>query len=93
MRTFGVRLAVILLAFIYFQKISALLFLTSNFVLLSVLHNELLEEELSVTSETQESTEMWMMPYDIRGNHYPGPVRCRFCCGCCLADVCGLCCD
>ncbi|XP_023186418.1 hepcidin-like [Xiphophorus maculatus] len=26
-------------------------------------------------------------------NEYPGPARCRFCCGCCLADVCGLCCD
>uniref|UniRef100_A0A3P9PK99 Hepcidin n=1 Tax=Poecilia reticulata TaxID=8081 RepID=A0A3P9PK99_POERE len=33
------------------------------------------------------------MPYDMRENNYPGPVRCRFCCGCCLADVCGLCCD
>uniref|UniRef100_A0A3B5PVJ9 Hepcidin n=1 Tax=Xiphophorus maculatus TaxID=8083 RepID=A0A3B5PVJ9_XIPMA len=29
----------------------------------------------------------------MKENEYPGPARCRFCCGCCLADVCGLCCD
>uniref|UniRef100_A0A3Q2QHX5 Hepcidin n=1 Tax=Fundulus heteroclitus TaxID=8078 RepID=A0A3Q2QHX5_FUNHE len=33
------------------------------------------------------------MPFDIRENNYPVPIRCRFCCGCCLMSVCGLCCE
>uniref|UniRef100_A0A3P9PK95 Hepcidin n=1 Tax=Poecilia reticulata TaxID=8081 RepID=A0A3P9PK95_POERE len=47
----------------------------------------------SRTADQETPEESWNMPYDMRENNYPGPVRCRFCCGCCLADVCGLCCD
>ncbi|XP_042346082.1 hepcidin-like isoform X2 [Plectropomus leopardus] len=38
------------------------------------------------------SVETWMMPFNIRGKHQSGPIRCRYCCGCCVLGVCGMCC-
>uniref|UniRef100_A0A3B3WMT4 Hepcidin n=1 Tax=Poecilia mexicana TaxID=48701 RepID=A0A3B3WMT4_9TELE len=80
MRTFGVVLSVTLLAFVCFQRISALPFMT-------------VRDPPFANTWTHLPRLFTQMPYDMRENNYPGPVRCRFCCGCCLADVCGLCCD
>uniref|UniRef100_A0A8D3A6H9 Hepcidin n=1 Tax=Scophthalmus maximus TaxID=52904 RepID=A0A8D3A6H9_SCOMX len=43
--------------------------------------------------EEETSAETWMLPYDVRRERYSGPVRCRYCCGCCALGVCGMCCE
>ncbi|XP_008283268.1 hepcidin-1 isoform X2 [Stegastes partitus] len=87
MKTFSVAVAVaVMLTFICIQESSA--------VPLSEV--EELEEEMSTDNPdaTQEETsvETWMMPFNIRENGYTGPIRCRYCCGCCALGVCGICC-
>ncbi|XP_060937457.1 hepcidin-like [Limanda limanda] len=51
-----------------------------------------LEEAVSndnAAAEHQEtSVDSWMMPY----NRQKRSFKCKFCCGCCRAGVCGLCC-
>ncbi|XP_006794916.2 hepcidin-like [Neolamprologus brichardi] len=43
----------------------------------------------SPAAEHQEvSADSWMMPY----HRQKRGMKCRFCCGCCNAGVCGLCC-
>uniref|UniRef100_A0A3B5AHY6 Hepcidin n=1 Tax=Stegastes partitus TaxID=144197 RepID=A0A3B5AHY6_9TELE len=55
---------------------------------------EELEEEMSTDNPdaTQEETsvETWMR--NLKENGYTGPIRCRYCCGCCALGVCGICC-
>ncbi|XP_004538538.2 hepcidin-like [Maylandia zebra] len=43
----------------------------------------------SPAAEHQEiSADSWVMPY----HRQKRGIKCRFCCGCCNAGVCGLCC-
>ncbi|XP_035528712.1 hepcidin-like [Morone saxatilis] len=82
MKTFSVVVAVaVVLAFICLQESSAV----------PVTELKELEEAISNDSASQEETsvETWMMPYNVRQS----PIRCRYCCGCCELDVCGMCCN
>ncbi|XP_047453773.1 hepcidin-like [Mugil cephalus] len=46
----------------------------------------------SDSAQEEASVETWMLPYNLGQGQYKGPVRCRYCCGCCGLGVCGVCC-
>ncbi|XP_059194843.1 hepcidin-like [Centropristis striata] len=86
MKTFSVAVAAVaMLTFICIQESSAV----------PVTEVPELEETMSndsLVSYEDESVETWMMPFDIREKRQTGPIKCRFCCGCCFVGVCGMCC-
>ncbi|MBU7443568.1 hypothetical protein, partial [Paraburkholderia fungorum] len=82
MKTFSVAVAVaVMLTFICIQESSA-----------TFTEVEELEEAVSYDNPAVEHQETpvdsWMMPY----NRQKRGIKCRFCCGCCIPRVCGLCC-
>ncbi|XP_071324972.1 hepcidin-like isoform X1 [Trachinotus anak] len=82
MKTFSVAVAVaVMLTFICIQESSA-----------TFTEVEELEEAVSYDNPAVEHQETpvdsWMMPY----NRQKRDTNCRFCCGCCIPRVCGLCC-
>ncbi|CAB1458994.1 unnamed protein product [Pleuronectes platessa] len=82
MKTFSVAVTVaVVLVFICIQQSSA-----------TFPEVQELEEPVSndnAAAEHQEtSVDSWMMPY----NRQKRSFKCKFCCGCCRAGVCGLCC-
>ncbi|XP_029360016.1 hepcidin-like [Echeneis naucrates] len=85
MKAFTSAVAVVVLTFINIQE-SAALPLTGAQEPEEAVSDEGAEEE-------ETSVETWMMPYDIREKTYGGPLRCQLCCGCCVPDVCGMCCE
>ncbi|XP_040900302.1 hepcidin-like [Toxotes jaculatrix] len=86
MKTFSVAVAVVMLAFIYIQESSAFPFTGVQEP------EETVSNDNPDAAEEETSVETWMMPYNIRQRNYTGPIRCRYCCGCCVLDVCGMCC-
>ncbi|GLD48766.1 hepcidin-like protein [Lates japonicus] len=54
---------------------------------------EAASDDYPAGAEEETSVETWMMPFDIRQESYNGPIRCRYCCGCCTLGVCGMCCE
>nr|AAU00798.1 hepcidin 5 precursor [Acanthopagrus schlegelii] len=84
MKTFSVAVAVaVVLTFICIQESSAV----------PVTEVQELEEPMSndnpVAAHEETSVDSWKMPYDSRHNR---AIKCKFCCGCCIPGVCGLCC-
>ncbi|XP_053287811.1 hepcidin-like [Pleuronectes platessa] len=82
MKTFSVAVTVaVVLVFICIQQSSA-----------TFPEVQELEEPVSndnAAAEHQEtSVDSWMMPY----NRQKRSFKCKFCCDCCRAGVCGLCC-
>ncbi|KAG7240601.1 hypothetical protein INR49_026656 [Caranx melampygus] len=82
MKTFTLAVAVaIMLACISLQESSATSTETAE-----------LEEPVSYDNPATEyqhtPADSWMMPYSRQKRG----IKCRFCCGCCLPRVCGLCC-
>uniref|UniRef100_A0A3B4U4K8 Hepcidin n=1 Tax=Seriola dumerili TaxID=41447 RepID=A0A3B4U4K8_SERDU len=86
MKTLSVAVAVVVLTFINIQESSAF----------PVTGVQQPEETMSLddpsAEEEETSVETWMMPYNIGQKNYSDPVRCQFCCGCCVPGVCGTCC-
>uniref|UniRef100_A0A665T2D2 Hepcidin n=1 Tax=Echeneis naucrates TaxID=173247 RepID=A0A665T2D2_ECHNA len=87
MKAFTSAVAVVVLTFINIQESAALP--------LTGVRAQEPEEAVSDEGAEEEETsvETWMMPYDIREKTYGGPLRCQLCCGCCVPDVCGMCCE
>uniref|UniRef100_A0A3P8TXP4 Hepcidin n=1 Tax=Amphiprion percula TaxID=161767 RepID=A0A3P8TXP4_AMPPE len=87
MKTFCVVVSVaVVFTFIYIQGNSAFPFTTVQE------SEEAMSNDSPAASQEETSVEMWMMPFNIRQNRYTGPIRCRYCCGCCAIGVCGMCC-
>ncbi|KAI3361404.1 hypothetical protein L3Q82_013572 [Scortum barcoo] len=84
MKTFSVAVALaVVLTFICLQESSAVL----------ITEGQDLEEPMSdhhlIAAHEEMAEESWKMPYN---NRHKRGIKCRFCCGCCIPRVCGLCC-
>nr|AHF46363.1 hepcidin [Amatitlania nigrofasciata] len=84
MKTFSVAVAVaVLLTFICLHESSAV----------PLTEEQELEEPMSIeypaAAHEEASVDTWKMLYNSRQKR---GIKCRFCCGCCTAGVCGLCC-
>ncbi|XP_060937175.1 hepcidin-like [Limanda limanda] len=82
MKTFSVAVTVaVLLVFICIQQSSA------TFPEVQELE-EAVSNDNAAAEHQETSVDSWMMPY----NRQKRSFKCKFCCGCCRAGVCGLCC-
>ncbi|XP_028281422.1 hepcidin-like [Parambassis ranga] len=86
MKTFTVAVAAMFIFLCIIQTNSA-------FPFTQVQEDDNAESSNNLDASREESVETWLMPYDIRQKHYTGPIRCRYCCGCCALGVCGMCCE
>ncbi|XP_062255464.1 hepcidin-like [Platichthys flesus] len=82
MKTFSVAVTVaFVLVFICIQQSSA------TFPEVQELE-EAVSNDNAAAEHQETSVDSWMMPY----NRQKRAFKCKFCCGCCRAGVCGLCC-
>ncbi|XP_035490580.1 hepcidin-like [Scophthalmus maximus] len=88
MKTFSAAVAVAVLVFVRIQAIGAF-----PFTGVQELAEAMSRDGAAAAREEETSAETWMLPYDVRRERYSGPVRCRYCCGCCALGVCGMCCE
>ncbi|XP_060937328.1 hepcidin-like [Limanda limanda] len=82
MKTFSVAVAVaVVLVLICIQQSSA------TFPEVQELE-EAVSNDNAAAEHQETSVDSWMMPYIRQKRGF----KCKFCCGCCRAGVCGLCC-